>query len=99
MSAETMKMPDPIIEPITIVVESRSPSRLTNPASALPSATVLMCDPHPFLRPFADRRFRGFVRVQIANHGSRPYPGPPHFRRILPRYAADRYHRQFRQGV
>src|SRR5690606_9538560 len=31
ISAETMKMPEPIIEPITIVVASRRPRPLTNP--------------------------------------------------------------------
>jgi hypothetical protein len=31
MSAGTMKMPDPIIDPATIMVESRSPSSRTNP--------------------------------------------------------------------
>jgi len=31
MSAETMKMPEPIIEPTTIVVESNKPRPRTNP--------------------------------------------------------------------
>ncbi len=34
MSAETMKMPEPIIEPATSIVESSKPSPLTNFCSA-----------------------------------------------------------------
>src|SRR5579863_4692851 len=44
MSAETMKMPEPIIEPTTIVVESNKPSPRTNPeesASTGSAAAVL----------------------------------------------------------
>ena len=33
MSAETMKMPEPIMTPITTMVESKSPSPRTNPRS------------------------------------------------------------------
>ena len=33
ISAETMKMPEPIMAPITIMVESKTPSSRTKPAS------------------------------------------------------------------
>ncbi len=42
MSAETMKMPEPIIEPTTIIVESNKPSPRTKPdasTSAIAGAT------------------------------------------------------------
>src|SRR5579863_561683 len=45
MSAETMKMPEPIIEPTTIVVESNRPSPRTNPevsVSAEGAVTVVV---------------------------------------------------------
>lgn len=35
ISAETIKMPDPIIEPATSIVESSKPSPLTNLSSAV----------------------------------------------------------------
>ena len=44
MSAETMKMPEPIIEPITIVVASISPRPLTSPrlfALLRPASAIL----------------------------------------------------------
>src|SRR6185503_7248085 len=48
ISAETMKMPEPIIDPATIVVESRRPSPRTNPvllSSATTAASAIMIPP------------------------------------------------------
>src|SRR5271157_1955706 len=44
MSADTMKMPDPTITPMTIMVESNRPRPRTNPRSSFPGAAdgVLM---------------------------------------------------------
>src|SRR5579863_3143089 len=45
MSAETMKMPEPIIEPTTIVVESNNPSPRTKPEeSASAGSAVVVVD-------------------------------------------------------
>src|SRR5262245_41484543 len=45
ISLETIKMPEPIIEPATIIVESSSPSPRTKPAclSSTPTATSDIC--------------------------------------------------------
>src|SRR5437763_12784116 len=64
MSAETMKMPEPIIDPATIIVESQVPSSRTNPvdlssaarpASAmvvpLLASSVAICAPDTTTRP------------------------------------------------
>src|SRR5437867_2907738 len=40
MSAETMKMPDPIIDPATIIVESSSPSSRRNPVDLSSTRTA-----------------------------------------------------------
>jgi len=40
MSAETMKMPDPIIDPATIIVESTRPSSLRNPVDLSSTRTA-----------------------------------------------------------
>ena len=40
ISADTMKIPDPIIDPATIVVESRSPSPRTKPVVLSSTATA-----------------------------------------------------------
>src|SRR5215469_2171591 len=41
MSAETMKMPEPIIEPTTMVVESKRPRPRTNPEDSAPAGRVV----------------------------------------------------------
>ena len=38
ISAETMNMPEPIIDPTTIIVESNRPSPRTNPDDSVPGA-------------------------------------------------------------
>ena len=43
IAAETIKMPDPIMEPATIMVESNSPSPRTKPV-ALSSGAVAVAD-------------------------------------------------------
>jgi hypothetical protein len=40
MSAETMKIPEPIIEPATTIVESNKPKPRTKPSSFLSSAAI-----------------------------------------------------------
>jgi hypothetical protein len=58
MSAETIKMPDPIIEPTTMVVESNKPSPRTNPEESASTGRVaaildLVSDTGPLLSSFA----------------------------------------------
>src|SRR5262245_20826038 len=43
ISAETMKMPDPIIDPMTTMVESYSPSPRLNSVSSAVAATEVDC--------------------------------------------------------
>ena len=43
MSAGTMKMPEPIIDPATIIVESSRPSSRTNPWSPLSARSGTVC--------------------------------------------------------
>ena len=70
MSAETMKMPDPIIDPATSIVESNSPSPRTNVVCSRSGAvaasgievTPLRC--HERAHFFAHHNFAQVVRLE-----------------------------------
>src|SRR5258708_39471906 len=68
ISAETMKIPEPIMDPITSVVESSRPSPFTRVVGV---AVLVVCigQLHPFLRSCADRGSSTFMRVKIADDG------------------------------
>jgi hypothetical protein len=58
MPADTMKMPEPIIDPVTTMVESNSPSsRLKSVSSASGLAVTSAIRQHYALTPILTRRY------------------------------------------
>src|SRR6202171_1657264 len=85
MSADTMKMPDPIIEPATIMVASSGPRLLTNPWPAVGDETFARSLPSDICNHLSAPlegcyRELDFVLVapqdQCISQGSRPSPFP-----------------------
>src|SRR4051794_3997796 len=65
MSAETMKIPEPIIEPMTSVVPSMRPRPLTSCDSDL--VAVAIRKPDPFFRTSAERARIAFLWIEVAD--------------------------------
>src|SRR5436190_23293237 len=81
MSAETIKIPDPIMDPMTSVVESSRPRPLTKPlALDLPMRAYCTL---PVFHPLTNRCGGAIERQKIADHGDRIRAGFEHGSRIV----------------
>src|SRR6185436_5533382 len=96
MSAETIKIPDPIMEPMTSVVASSRPRPLTRPFvfGLLMRAYCTL----PFPHPLADGCGRAIGGQKIADDGYRIGAAFEHRWRVIARDAADRYERLVRDS-
>src|SRR4051812_3167168 len=87
MAAGTMKMPGPIIDPMTSVVESTRPRPFTKRLAMRVYCTA------PVLHALANRRGGALCRKQIGDHGQPIGAGVERFLRVAARDPADRHQR------
>src|SRR6476661_5652278 len=91
MSAETIKIPDPIMDPMTSVVASSRPRPLTRPfVFGLPMRAYCTL---PFPHPLPDGCGGASDRQKIADDSYRIGAAFEHGSRVIARDAADRYER------